>query len=227
MGIDHSTPKVHAVYVLPAGSPSPSTADRLGPARRGPAVSTADVWQPWSGQALRRDASPNYIGNTLLRTNQVPVPPSGARADFPWKPVLVDLTSSADTRTIGTQTDLVLGAAQLGPFPAVAPEQLALRLLHKYRALENAVGRLRCRRHAELPYDAAARPRRVVRPEARSTAGSDDAAALPEQPLDLTVSSVAPQAAAPAQGMTPLFLLEAKYPALSPQTARSYPERWF
>ncbi|MGH8039759.1 MAG: hypothetical protein ACREPD_18650 [Stenotrophomonas sp.] len=227
MGIDHSTPKVHAVYIPPAESPSPSLPSRVGPSRRRHAVPAADVWQPWNGQELRRDVAPNYIGNTLLRANLVSVPRSGHLPDFPWKPVLVDLTTSADTRSIGTQTDLVLGAAEPGPFPAVSPEQLALSLLQKNRALQNVVGRPRYRWYPELPYAAAARPRRAVRPMATSTASADRAAALPQQPLNLTQPAVAPQAAAPVQGMTPLFQLEAMYPALSPQLARYYPERWF
>jgi hypothetical protein len=227
MGVDHSTPKVHAMYIPPAGNASPSLPARAGPSRRRHAVSPTNVWQPWNGQDPRRDVSPNYIGNTLLRANRVPVPQSGARPEFPWKPVLVDLTRCADTRTIGTQTDLVLGTAALGPFPAVAPEQLALRLLHKNIALENVVRRVRFQRHLERPYDVGMRPQRAVRPTATSTAASEGAPALYHPPLDLPLPSVAPQTAAPAQGMTPLSHLEAMYPALSPHTARDYPARWF
>ncbi|WP_421567771.1 hypothetical protein [Stenotrophomonas sp. PD6] len=187
----------------------------------------ADVWQPWNGQALRRDAGPNYIGNTLLPASRVAVPQSGAQPDFPWKPVLVDLTRCADTRTIGTQTDLVLGTAELGPFPAVAPQPLALRLLHRNRALENVVQRVRYPRHAERPYDAAPRPLRAVRSMVASTASPDGVPALPLPPLTRAPPYAVPQVTPPAQGMTPLFQLEAMYPALSPQVARYYPERWF
>lgn len=235
MDVDLSTPKGHAVYTPPTATPSPSLL-RAGAGCPMDAAWPARVWQPWNGVHARRDGGPNYIGNTRLPANapMAPRPASVEAVDtdlawasagpaFPWRPVPIDLS----TRSTGTQTDLVLGAADLRPFFAAAPEAPAQRMLQKTRAPDGMAGRTRYQRYPERPYDVLLRPQRAVRPSARSAASGNTAAALQQPALNLTQPCVAPRTTVSAQGLTPLSQLEAMYPALSPQTARDYPARWF